>query len=43
VTSQLLIGPVLRRVDGDRATLRERSSFVRHDGRWVYLDGDQLT
>jgi len=22
--------------------LHERSRFTRHDGRWVYLDGDQL-
>ena len=27
---------------GRPGTLTERSRFVREDGRWVYLDGDQL-
>lgn len=27
-------------LDGRNAVLRERSSFVRHDGRWVYLEGE---
>lgn len=27
---------------GHRGRLHERSRFVRHDGRWVYLDGDQI-
>ena len=26
-------------LDGLPAQLHERSRFVRHDGRWVYLDG----
>ncbi len=26
-------------LDGRPGALRERSRFVRHDGRWVYLDG----
>ncbi len=25
--------------DGTARELRERSSFVRHEGRWVYVDG----
>ncbi len=28
-------------LDGRPARLHERSRFVRHDGRWVYLDGAQ--
>ncbi|MFY1614976.1 YchJ family protein [Micromonospora sp. WMMD736] len=27
---------------GRPGTLTERSRFVREDGRWVYVDGDQL-
>ena len=26
-------------IDGRAGALHERSRFVRHDGRWVYLDG----
>ena len=26
-------------LDGRPAALHERSRFVRHEGRWVYLDG----
>ena len=26
-------------LDGRAGRLHERSRFVRHDGRWVYLDG----
>lgn len=26
--------------DGTTVRLEERSRFVRHDGRWVYLDGE---
>ena len=26
--------------DGVRGELRERSRFVRDDGRWLYVDGD---
>jgi SEC-C motif-containing protein len=29
------------RVDGRAVRLHERSRFVREDGRWFYLDGDQ--
>ncbi|MFC0506292.1 YchJ family protein [Micromonospora costi] len=29
------------RAGGSAGTLVERSRFVRTDGRWVYLDGDQ--
>ncbi|MEV1332967.1 YchJ family protein [Micromonospora costi] len=29
------------RAGGGAGTLSERSRFVRADGRWVYLDGDQ--
>ncbi|MFC4639347.1 YchJ family protein [Deinococcus hohokamensis] len=29
----------LRLPDGHRAQLRERSTFARLDGRWVYVDG----
>lgn len=28
------------RQGADRGSLRERSRFVREDGRWLYLDGD---
>ena len=28
------------RIGGRSAVLRERSRFVRHDGQWVYLDGE---
>lgn len=28
------------RAAGERAVLHERSSFVREDGRWLYLRGD---
>jgi SEC-C motif-containing protein len=28
------------RIDGVRAVLRERSSFVRVDGRWYYVSGE---
>ncbi len=27
---------------GGPGLLHERSRFVRHDGRWVYLDGEQF-
>lgn len=30
-------------LDGRRGAHRERSTFVRHDGSWVYLDGEDLT
>lgn len=30
-----------RSADGG-GLMHERSRFVRHDGRWVYVDGDQL-
>jgi SEC-C motif-containing protein len=30
------------RATGGAGLLHERSRFVRFDGRWVYLDGDQL-
>ncbi len=30
------------RAGGRPGTLTERSRFSREDGRWVYLDGDQL-
>ncbi|MCP3990652.1 MAG: hypothetical protein GY724_16355, partial [Actinomycetia bacterium] len=26
--------------DAGERELRERSRFVRHEGRWVYIDGD---
>ena len=29
------------RVDGRAVRLHERSRFVREDGRWFYVDGDQ--
>jgi SEC-C motif-containing protein len=29
------------RVDGRAVRLHERSRFVREDGRWLYVDGDQ--
>lgn len=28
--------------EGRGGQLHERSRFVRHDGRWVYLDGDRI-
>lgn len=31
------------RREGQRAKLHERSRFERHDGRWVYVDGDLLS
>jgi len=30
------------RVQGQAVRLHERSRFVREDGRWFYVDGDQL-
>jgi SEC-C motif-containing protein len=30
------------RVQGQAVRLHERSRFVREDGRWLYVDGDQL-
>jgi SEC-C motif-containing protein len=30
------------RVDGRAVRIHERSRFVREDGRWFYVDGDQL-
>lgn len=29
------------RVDGRAVRMHERSRFVREDGRWLYVDGDQ--
>ena len=29
------------RVDGRAVRLHERSRFVREDGRWFYVDGEQ--
>jgi SEC-C motif-containing protein len=29
------------RVDGCAVRLHERSRFVREDGRWFYVDGEQ--
>jgi SEC-C motif-containing protein len=30
------------RIGGRAQRMHERSRFVREDGRWFYLDGDQL-
>jgi SEC-C motif-containing protein len=29
-------------LQGAAVRLHERSRFVRHDGRWLYVDGDAL-
>lgn len=31
------------RLDGKGIRMHERSRFVRHDGRWFYVDGDMLS
>lgn len=36
---EVTFSATLRLPDGQRAQLRERSTFMRLDGRWVYVDG----